>query len=78
MVVKVEVYNDGEQWCARGIGADFFTCACSLDELMAEVKDAAACHFEEELHRGRGLDLLILTETEVFDATAAPTAADRR
>ena len=45
MVVKVEVYNDGEQWCARGIGADLFTCARSLDESMVEVKDAAACHF---------------------------------
>ena len=78
MVVKAEVCNDGEQWCARANGADFFTCARSLDELPGEVKDAAACHFEEELHRSRVLDLVILTEAEILDATAAPTAADRR
>jgi|WetSurMetagenome_2_1015567.scaffolds.fasta_scaffold1358442_1 hypothetical protein len=76
MVVKVEVYNDGEQWCARGIGADLFTCASSLDELMVEVKDAAACHFHDQLQAGQTLNLLILTETEVRDA--APVAADRR
>ncbi len=76
MVVKVEVYNDGEQWCARGIGADLFTCARSLDELMAEVKDAAACHFHEQLQMGQTLNLLVLNETEIHDA--APVAADRR
>jgi hypothetical protein len=76
MVVKVEVYNDGEQWCARGIGADIFTCASSLDDLLAEVKDAAACHFADQLQAGQPLELLLLTEAEVLDA--APTAADRR
>jgi len=76
MVVKVDVYNDGEQWCARGIGAGFFTCAQSLDELMVEVKDAAACHFHDQSQAGQTLNLLILTEIEVHDA--APVAADRR
>jgi len=76
MVVKVEVYNDGEQWCARGIGADIFTCAQSLDDLMGEIKEAAACHYAEQLQTGQPLNLLILTEAEVLDTT--PTAADRR
>jgi hypothetical protein len=65
MVVKVEVYSDGEQWCARGISADIFTCAPTLDDLVAGVKEAAACHFEEELKGGRALSILLLAEAEV-------------
>jgi len=65
------VYNDGEQWCARGIGADMFTCAPSLDELASEVKDAAACHFHDQMQMGETLNLLILTETEIHDAAPA-------
>jgi hypothetical protein len=76
MAAKVEVYNDGEQWCARGIGADLFTCARSFDELMVEVKDAAACYFHDQLQMGETLNLLSLTEAEVRHA--APVAADRR
>lgn len=71
MVVKVEVYNDGERWCARGIGADIFTCGDTLDELMAEVKDAVACHYEQELRQGHTLNILTIAETEVASGTAA-------
>ncbi|MBM3332470.1 type II toxin-antitoxin system HicB family antitoxin [candidate division WOR-3 bacterium] len=53
MVVKVEVHNDGEQWCARAIGADLLTCAPTLDELMVEVKDAAACHYHDPVQAGQ-------------------------
>jgi len=69
VVVKIEVYNDGECWCARGIGVDIFTCSETLDQLLAEVKDAAACHFDDELKKGKPLTLLILTETEVTSGT---------
>lgn len=69
MVVKIEVYNDGECWCARGIGADIFTCSDTLDQLLTELKDAAACHFEDELKKRHPLTLLILTETEVVSGT---------
>jgi hypothetical protein len=65
MVVKFEVYSDGEQWCARGISADIFTCAGTLDDLVAEAKDAAACHYEDELKAGHPLNILFLTEAEV-------------
>jgi len=71
MVVKFEVYSDGEQWCARGISTDIFTCARTLDDLMAEVKEAAACHFEEELKGGRPLNILFLTEAEVSSVAEA-------
>jgi len=73
MVVKVEVYNDGEQWCARGIGDDIFTCSETLDGLMVAARDAVACHFEDALKAGKPLSILFLTETEVL--SAAETAA---
>jgi hypothetical protein len=57
VVVKVEVYNDGTQWCARGIGEEIFTCGASLDELLGEIKDAAACHFEDRLRAGEPLNI---------------------
>ncbi len=71
MVVKVEAYNDGERWCARGIGADIFTCGDTLDALMAAIKEAVACHYEDELKAGKPLSILTITETEVPGGTAA-------
>jgi len=47
MLVKFEVYNDGEYWCARGIGVDVFTHGKTLDELMDNIKEAVEVHFEE-------------------------------
>jgi len=48
MLVKIEAYNDGEFWCARGIGADIFTQGQALDELYANIREAVALHFEDE------------------------------
>ncbi|MEO0005624.1 MAG: type II toxin-antitoxin system HicB family antitoxin [candidate division WOR-3 bacterium] len=69
MVVKIEVYTDGKCWCARGINADIFTCSDSLDQLLAELRDAAACHFEEELKKGKPLTLSIHTKIKVVGGT---------
>lgn len=65
MLAKFEVYFDGEYWCARGIGADVFTQGRTLDELMGNIREAAALHFEEVLEKGNNLHLLILSEMEV-------------
>ena len=46
MLVKIEVYNDGEFWCVRGIGEDIFTQGETLDELIENIKEAVALHFE--------------------------------
>ena len=46
MLVKIEVYNDGEFWCARGIIEDIFTQGETLDELIENIKEAVALHFE--------------------------------
>ncbi len=47
MLVKIEVYNDGEFWCARGIGESIFTHGQTADELYANIKEAVALHFED-------------------------------
>jgi hypothetical protein len=51
MLVKIEAYNDGEFWCARGIGEDIFTQGKTVDELYANIKEAIGLHFEEEFRR---------------------------
>ena len=52
MLAKFETYFDGENWCARGIGADVFTQGASLDELMNNIREAAVLHFEDAWQRG--------------------------
>lgn len=47
MLVKFEIYFDGEYWCARAIGEDIFTQGKTLDELMDNIKDAVKAHFGE-------------------------------
>ena len=46
MLVKIGIYNDGEAWCARGIGQDIFTQGQTVDELYENIKEALALHFE--------------------------------
>ncbi len=71
-MVKFEIYFDGEFWCARGLDADIFTQGETLDELMENIREATALHFEEPLERGESLHLLLLSEMEV---NHVPTAA---
>jgi predicted RNase H-like HicB family nuclease len=47
MLIKCEIYNDGEFWCARGIGVDIFTQGRSLDELMENIREAVSLHYED-------------------------------
>ncbi|PZC47788.1 MAG: putative nuclease of the RNAse H fold, HicB family [Chloroflexi bacterium] len=65
MLVKVEAYYDGEYWCGRGIGADFFTQGATLDDLLENVKEVALLHFEDQLEKGEALSILLLSEAEV-------------
>ncbi len=71
MLVKVEAYHDGKFWCGRGIRADFFTQGKTLDELLANVREAASLHFDDVLKRGESLNLLLLSETEIKRGEAA-------
>ncbi len=65
MLVKFEIYYDGEYWCARGIGEDIFTQGKTLDELVENIKEAVEVHFEELLEKGEEVRILSISEIEV-------------
>ena len=65
MLVKFEIYNDGEYWCARGIGVDIFTQGKTLDELMENIKEAVEAHYGELLEKGEEIRILSISEIEV-------------
>ena len=65
MLVKFEIYNDGEFWCARGIGFDIFTQGKTLDDLMKNIREAVEVHFGELLEKGETIRILSLSEIEV-------------
>ena len=65
MLVKFEVYNDDKSWCARGIGVDIFTQGRNLDDLMENMREAVALHFEDVLRRGEEIRILSISEMEV-------------
>ena len=69
MLVKIEVYNDGEFWCARGIIEDIFTQGETLDELIENIKEAVALHFEGVQPLP---DVLLLSEVNL-SGVASPT-----
>jgi hypothetical protein len=71
MLVKFEVYFDGESWCARGIGVSIFTQGKTLDELMENIKDATSLHFEDILEAGEELRVLSISEFEVHPVAKA-------
>ena len=60
MLAKMEIYSDGEFWCARGIGEDIFTQGRTLDELYENIKEAVSLHYGET-----GEPTTILTLSEV-------------
>ncbi len=66
-MIKIEAYHDGESWCARGMGVDVFTQGDTLDELMANIKEAVSLHFAEEPEVP---EVLVLSELKVADAKA--------
>jgi hypothetical protein len=70
MLVKIEVYNDGEAWCARGIGEDIFTQGQTVDELYTNIKEAVSLHFENGSHPP-DIDILIVSEMKLIHAPAS-------
>ena len=70
MLVKVEIYFDGEFWCARGMGEDIFTQAKTLDELHQNIKEAVAVHYGET---DEPITILTLSEVKLANAKA-PTS----
>jgi hypothetical protein len=70
MLVKIEVYNDGESWCARGIGEDIFTQGSTVDELYRNIREAVALHFEDRTPATE-IDILVVSELKPVHAPAA-------
>ena len=69
MLVKVEVYNDGENWCARGIGQDIFTQGQTVDELYENIREAVALHFDGDFPPSE-IDVLVVSELKLTHAPA--------
>ncbi|KAF1073706.1 type II toxin-antitoxin system HicB family antitoxin [Methanogenium sp. MK-MG] len=65
MLIKFDIYYDGECWCARGIGVDIFTQGRTPDELIGNINDAAELHFEEDIEAGEQITVVSLTEFQV-------------
>lgn len=67
MLIKIEIYFDGEFWCARGIGEDIFTQGKTLDELHQNIKEAVAVHYGEI---DEPLTIFTLSEETLVNAKA--------
>lgn len=67
MLVKIDIYSDGEFWCARGIGEDVFTQGATLDELFQNIKEAVAVHYGDT---PEPITILTLSEVKLADAQA--------
>jgi len=67
-MVKLEAYYDGEFWCARGIGEDIFTQGRTFEELLENIKEAVALHFEDAAEPP---EVLVLSEVKLSSAEAA-------
>jgi len=65
VLVKIEIYFDGEVWCARGIGEDIFTQGNTLDELHQNIKEAVSVHYGEI---DDSITILTLSEVRLADA----------
>ncbi len=65
MLVKIEIYFDGEFWCARGIGEDIFTQGKTLDELHQNIKEAVSVHYDDI---DEPITILTLSEETLADA----------
>ena len=61
-MVKMEAYYDGEMWCARGIGEAIFTQGQTFDELIENVREAVAVHFDDD-HAVS--EVLLLSEVKI-------------
>ncbi len=70
MLVKMEVYNDGDFWCARGIGEDVFTQGKTVDELYKNIREAMTLHFEGRVP-ATDIDILVVSELKPVHAPAA-------
>ena len=65
MLVKMDTYFDGEFWCARGTDEDIFTQGATYDELLKNIREAVSLHLEDELQKGKSVEILMMSEMEL-------------
>ena len=63
-IIKIEIYHDGEFYCARCIEYDIFTQGKTLDELVLNIKEAVTLYFEDEPTELDGYDNMKLFVSE--------------
>jgi predicted RNase H-like HicB family nuclease len=68
MLVKIEIYPDGEFWCARGLDHDIFTQAKTLDELHANIREAVSVHFGS---KRSPITILTISDEQLVNTRAA-------
>ncbi|MHB1679553.1 MAG: type II toxin-antitoxin system HicB family antitoxin [bacterium] len=71
MLVKFDTYFDGDYWCARGINEDIFTSAKTYEKLFYNIREATELHLEEEIEKGKFIEILVMSEMEIGDAGKA-------
>jgi chromosome condensin MukBEF MukE localization factor len=69
MLVKIDTYFDGEQWCAKGVNEDIFTQGETYEELLKNIKEAVSLHFEDELKKGKSAEILMMSEMVIAGVT---------
>ncbi len=52
-------------WCARGLKDDIFTQGETYDQLLENIKEVVALHFEEEIEKGEKIDVMVMSELEI-------------
>lgn len=55
-IIKIEIYHDGEFYCARCIDFDVFSQGTSLDEVVENIKESIVLYFEDEPTELAGFD----------------------
>ena len=48
MLVKFEIFDDRDHWCARGMGQSIFTRGKTLDVVRSNMEEAVQLHFEAQ------------------------------
>jgi predicted RNase H-like HicB family nuclease len=47
-IIKAEIYHDGEYYCGKCLDFDVFTQGKTLDDVVANLKEAIQLHLEDE------------------------------
>jgi len=55
-IIKIEIYHDGEFYCARRIDFDVFSQGTSLDEVVENIKESIILYFEDDPSELAGFD----------------------